>query len=71
MSAETLATGTGSSSTLLRGCEMASEPLQQLLALKEEPMDQEEIEIRREMQARGLSRGASVGVKMTDQEVRQ
>ena len=58
MSCESLATGSGSSTTLARGYALANQPLQQLLQLKEEPLDDEEIAIRKEMQVRDVSKTA-------------
>ena len=52
MSQETLETGAGSSSTLARGMALADQPLQSLLNLKDEPVDEEEQALRAEMQAR-------------------
>ena len=52
MSTETLATGSGSSSTLLTGCDLVSQPLSEMIQLKQEPEDEEELEIRRQMQVR-------------------
>ena len=51
MSTTSLATGSGSSGTLARGCELASTPLNNLLCIKNEPVDNEELEIRAQMQA--------------------
>ena len=50
MSAETLATGAGSSSTLQAGCDLVSQPLPEIIQLKQEPEDEEELDIRRQMQ---------------------
>ena len=47
MSSETLGT---SSCTLGRGLKLADQPLQQLLNLKDEPLDEEENQLRAEMQ---------------------
>ena len=52
MSQETLETGAGSSSTLAHGMALADQPLQSLLNLKDEPVDEEEQALRAEMQAR-------------------
>ena len=49
MSTESLATGSGSSSTLLTGCDLVSQPLSEMIQLKQEP---EDVEIRRQMQVR-------------------
>ena len=51
MSAESLGTGSGSSSTLVRGCDLASMPINELVGVKNEPADSEEMEIRAHMQA--------------------
>ncbi|CAE7310973.1 Zan [Symbiodinium sp. KB8] len=51
MSFESLPTRRGSTDTLARGLELASAPLPEMLHLKEEPQDEEEAELRREMQA--------------------
>ena len=53
MSSESLPSKLGSTSTLVRGMELASLPLPELLQLKQEPEDDEEKELRREMQACG------------------
>ena len=50
MSFESLPTRRGSTDTLARGLELASAPLPEMLHLKEEPQDEEEAELRREMQ---------------------
>ena len=52
MSSLSLQTGTGSSSTLLYGMEITNLPLPDLLALKEEPGDDEEAAMQAELKAR-------------------
>ena len=51
MSLDRLGTCGTSSSTLLRGMELADQPLGVILNLKEEPLDEEEQQMRQELQA--------------------
>ena len=61
MSSHSLATGSGSSATLLRGLSLAAQPLSSVLRLKEEPADDEERAMLAEMKD-GVEFGASLGV---------
>ena len=53
MSLQSLPTQCGSSETLGRGLQLASRPLAEMLQLKEEPADEEEVALRKEMQVLG------------------
>ena len=55
MSSESLPTHCGSTATLVRGLELASMPLPELLRLKEEPLDEEEQALRDEMKVHGVA----------------
>ena len=65
MSSASLQTGSGSSSTLLRGMELAAQPVGQVLAVKlESGLDEEEMEMRKQLQASGSKKTICKGVSV-------